>query len=321
VSFCLIIREWLIEKISAREYNYYMVRDGGEFMSDYIQLANTLTGYIEENLESDLSLKTLSQKFNYSPYFLQRLFTAAAHMSIHDYVTERRLIRAGGEILNGSRIIDAALKYGYNSHNGFIKAFERKFSLPPSRVNECVSVVLDKPLRLLERDFYNTNGQVCICHNVITMEKIELAGELLTVNLKDFWNNEKVKGSIEDKVISFIRKNRNNPTYCAGIQRYSDSEVQYFIGSTIGENEDNLHKDDKKDSLTIGKSLFADFSFTGDLDKYPDVVINDILKCFSICGIIPDQHMIDHLEIFTIDYLKTKNFRILVPLKKESKIV
>ncbi|MDF2882476.1 MAG: AraC family transcriptional regulator [Clostridiaceae bacterium] len=104
-------------------------------MSDYLSTVNLLIEYIEENLQSDLSLISLSKTVNYSVYFIQRVFSAVAHINLHDYIIERRLIRAGEEILKGGKVIDVALKYGYTSHNGFTKAFEKKFGLPPSRAD------------------------------------------------------------------------------------------------------------------------------------------------------------------------------------------
>lgn len=94
-------------------------------MSDYLSIVNTLIEYIDENLESDLSLEVISKKINYSAYYIQRVFSAVTHIPIHEYITERRLVMAGEEILNGSRIVDAAMKYGYSSHNGFTKAFQK----------------------------------------------------------------------------------------------------------------------------------------------------------------------------------------------------
>lgn len=290
-------------------------------MSDYLQTINLLTEYIEENLQSDLSMEVLSKLVNYSIYYIQRVFRAVTHISIHDYIIERRLIRAGEEILNGSKVIDAALKYGYSSHNGFTRAFEKKFGLPPSKVNECVDVIADKPLRILERDFYNKDGSLCVCHKFIYLKELLLIGDIFTVNLKEFWNNKMMIKYIEDKVTSFINQNENNETYCIGIPCASNSEVQYFIGkindeNIDDENIDDVHKSNMEKKITIPKSQYVRFSYRGKINENPNIIIADILKCFSTCGIIPCQEKIDHIEIFTKNYLKTKVFDIIVPIKK-----
>ena len=49
-----------------------------------------------------------------------------------EYVCRRRLIRACEDILLGMRIIDVAIKYGWQSHSAFSKSFNREFGFPPS---------------------------------------------------------------------------------------------------------------------------------------------------------------------------------------------
>lgn len=284
-------------------------------MSDYLSTVNLVTEYIEENLEGDLSLKAISKRLNYSAYFIQRIFSAVTHISIHDYITERRLIRAGEEILNGSRVVDAALKYGYNSHNGFTKAFEKKFGLPPSRVDECVNVVMDKPLRAIERDFYNTNGGICICHEIVHIVKLVLEGEIFTVDLKAFWTDEELKHSIEDKVISSIKSNGDNPTYCIGISNDSGSVVQYFVGKSIVQDANVENKSSTNHRFVMPKSTYVKFSYKGNFKENANVVIADAIRCFSVCGIAPCQDKIDHVEVFTKDYLETEVFDIMAPIK------
>lgn len=285
-------------------------------MSDYLSTVSLLIEYIEENIQSDLSLNTLSKRVNYSVYYIQRVFSAVTHISLHDYITERRLIRAGEEILNGGKVIDVALKYGYNSHNGFTKAFEKKFGLPPSRVDECVDIIVDKQLRILERDFYNKNGNLCICHKLMSLEELLLVGNIFTVNLKDFWANKEMIQYIEEKVISFIKANKNNETYCIGIPNNSDTEVQYFIGKIAPQNSDYLHKHGIEKQVILPKSQYIKFSYKGRIDENPNMIIVDALKCFSSCGIVPYQEKIDHIETFTRDYLENYVFDIIVPIKR-----
>lgn len=52
-------------------------------------------------------------------------------ITINEYIIQRRLTCAAKEILKGQRIIDVALKFGYETHSGFDKAFKNKFGYPP----------------------------------------------------------------------------------------------------------------------------------------------------------------------------------------------
>jgi len=87
--------------------------------------------YIDRNLEKSMSVSDISSAAGYSEFYFSRIFKEKMHMSVMEYVKKRRLIKASEEILHGSRIIDAAFKYGWQSHGGFTKAFKNEFGFCP----------------------------------------------------------------------------------------------------------------------------------------------------------------------------------------------
>lgn len=88
--------------------------------------------YIEENLEKPLNISEISMEMGYSEYYFSRIFKAEMNVSVMSYVKKRRLIRASEEILKGSRIIDTAMRFGWESHSGFTKAFRNEFGFCPA---------------------------------------------------------------------------------------------------------------------------------------------------------------------------------------------
>lgn len=54
------------------------------------------------------------------------------NMTVMEYVNKRRLIRASEDIVSGEKVIDAAMKYGWQSHSGFTRAFTKEFHFSPS---------------------------------------------------------------------------------------------------------------------------------------------------------------------------------------------
>ncbi len=91
-----------------------------------------ILNYIEEHLEEPLDIKKLSLVAGYSEYHFCRLFKKYTNETVMEYVCRRRLIRAAEEIATGMRILDVALKYGFQSHSAFSKAFNREFGFSPS---------------------------------------------------------------------------------------------------------------------------------------------------------------------------------------------
>lgn len=93
---------------------------------------NLVLKYIEEHLEEVLTVKVLVRVSGYSEYYFLRMFKECMNTTVMEYVCKRRLIKASEEILLGEKIIDVAMKYGWQSHSGFTKAFKKEFGFYPS---------------------------------------------------------------------------------------------------------------------------------------------------------------------------------------------
>ena len=88
--------------------------------------------YIEEHLKTDFSTDILAASAGYSPFHYNRLFQQCVGLSVAQYIVRRKLLHAAYEISNGSRVIDVALAYGFETNAGFYKAFLREFHCSPS---------------------------------------------------------------------------------------------------------------------------------------------------------------------------------------------
>lgn len=87
---------------------------------------------IDENIENEMSVKNIADMAGYSEFYFLRKFKEVMGMTPMDYVQKRRLIKASEYILNGQRIIDVAVQYGWQSHSGFTRAFKKEFGFHPS---------------------------------------------------------------------------------------------------------------------------------------------------------------------------------------------
>lgn len=88
--------------------------------------------FIEKQLEEKILVSEIAHEFGYSKYYFSREFSKYTGISVMEYVKRRRLLRAAEDINRGMKVIDAAIKYSYNSHSSFTKAFKKEFGYTPS---------------------------------------------------------------------------------------------------------------------------------------------------------------------------------------------
>ena len=91
--------------------------------------------YIEDNISEELDYEEISKQAYVSSFHFQRIFSILCGFTLGEYIRNRRLTLAGAELLSGnSKVIDVAVKYGYDSPDGFAKAFTRFHGVTPSSV-------------------------------------------------------------------------------------------------------------------------------------------------------------------------------------------
>jgi AraC family transcriptional regulator len=118
-----------------------MIKARGEAM-DWVKQLNKSIDFIEENLADEISYEALSKIAGCSVYNFQRMFSYIADKPLSEYIRNRRLTMAAFNLLNGTeRIIDIAMKYGYESQDAFTRAFKSFHGVLPSSVrNEIVQL-------------------------------------------------------------------------------------------------------------------------------------------------------------------------------------
>ena len=90
--------------------------------------------YIETHLTEDIDYQKLALESFSSPYHFQRIFSILCGYTLGEYVRLRRLSVAGTELASGKqKVIDIALKYGYDSPDSFSKAFQKFHGITPSK--------------------------------------------------------------------------------------------------------------------------------------------------------------------------------------------
>ncbi len=99
-----------------------------------IQELNRLMTYIEERLTQEISLAEAAKTMGLSEYHLKRTFSFIAGISLVEYVRNRRLALANSDLIKGESVTEVAFKYGYQSVEGFSRAFREWSGFLPSEI-------------------------------------------------------------------------------------------------------------------------------------------------------------------------------------------
>lgn len=102
---------------------------------DWVQSISAAIGYIDAHLDEELNMADIAQSAMLSPFYFQRGFAMLCGFTVGEYMRSRRLSAAGAELVaTNAKIIDLAVKYGYDSADSFTRAFTRFHGATPSAV-------------------------------------------------------------------------------------------------------------------------------------------------------------------------------------------
>lgn len=211
--------------------------------------------YIEKNLTNDITTQDIANYSYISSFYFQKAFSIICGYSVSEYIRNRRLSLAAIELLNtNNKIIDIALKYGYDSPDSFTKAFTRFHGLTPTAVRKGEKIKEFAPLKIN-----------LILKGGYTMEyKIKEKESFKIVGLKDSFKYETAYQDIPQIWKKFFMKsafNKINAKYAVNIDTNIGCDVfDYMIGDDYN-SEVKIPKD--FEVIEIPKFTWAVFSCIG----------------------------------------------------------
>ncbi len=241
---------------------------------DWIQGIQRAIDFVEANIGEEMDLEKVAKQAYSSSFHFQRVFGILCGFSLGDYIRMRRLSLAGEELSRGNaKIIDIALKYGYDTPESFSRAFTRFHGISPSEAKHGGKVKIFTPLsvkltltggskmdyRIEKRDAFEV---VC---------KRKKVGKPQTANathdITAMWQEYGADGTME-RLISYMPK---NPVMrgLLGICFSSELNAKQFPYG-IGVEYDGRKIDSDFEVVTIPANTYAVFTSKG---KMPDAFI------------------------------------------------
>ncbi len=209
---------------------------------DWIKGLQRAIDYMEEHMTEPISWDMTAAQMNISAFYFQRIFTMLCGFTPSEYIRNRRLALAGSELLlTDNKIIDIALKYGYDTPEGFTRAFTRFHGATPAAVRKGgasvrsfarlqISISLkggnSMNYRIVEKEAFKVLEKAEV-HPVVTDEN--------KYEISDFWDRARADGTILRLMDSLAEGKSNLMGICYGDSLKKD-HFEYSIAAECSES-------------------------------------------------------------------------------------
>jgi AraC family transcriptional regulator len=235
---------------------------------------NLAMRYIEANLEDEIDFQKVSQLAGCSEYHFRRMFSFLSGMSLSEHIRRRRLSQAAMELSQSNvKVIDLAVKYGYDSPDSFSRAFQALHGLTPTEARtEGVFLKAVPPMTFQ----LTVQGGNEMDYRIVEKETFYIVGLKKRVSLVYNGVNPEIaamwQSLTEDDIKDLKQRSNVEPTgLVSGSLNFTEgraegTELDHVIG--VAANNANSGK---WEALAVPASTWAVFTARG---KFPDALQN-----------------------------------------------
>lgn len=232
------------------------------------KVLNEITLYIDENLEYEIDYGVLAKKMGVNEYTMRRIFSLLTNITLAEYIRKRRLSNAGYDLYNGNlKVIDVAIKYGYDNATSFSRSFTAFHGIKPSQVNKKSKlknfprIIFEEKISVIEDMEYE----------IVELDEMILYGKgtsVTTDSIKDdaprFFREMEKKyasryGDVEYAMITYNNKYREE---CTGYYILYKKEIEEFEKVVIPKSKWLLFKiptDKAVDIRRVSQQFYLEF--------------------------------------------------------------
>jgi AraC family transcriptional regulator len=247
---------------------------------NWIKRMNNSLKYIEQNLPDNPDAGKAAKIAFSSEYHFRRMFYMISGFTLNEYIRNRKLTLAAQDLLTGNtKIIDIALKYGYETPESFSRAFSNLHGVSPREARkENTRLKTFPPLTFT----LQIKGVKSMDFKIKTMDSFYVSGKSIQTTTMDgknfkeipaFWKKAMNDGTCE-KIQSFSLKGKNSVLNgsTASVLCYKDDDTEDCWSYMIGSESDGKVKD--MENTKIPSMTWAIFESIGTM---PDA-IQDVWK-------------------------------------------
>jgi AraC family transcriptional regulator len=242
---------------------------------------NLAMNYIEANLDEEIDFQKIAQISCCSEYHFRRMFSFLSGMPLSEYIRRRRLAQAAMELSNSSiKIIDIAIKYGYDSPDSFSRAFQVLHGVTPKEARKKGTLLKAIPPMTFQLTIQGGNE---MDYRIVEKEAFHVVGLRKRVSLQYQGVNPEIAamwGSLtEEDIIDLKQLSSGDPgglisatvNFTEG--RAEGTEIDHLIGVAT-----NQSHSEKWQELYVPASTWAVFTARG---KFPETLQNIWARIYS----------------------------------------
>jgi len=235
---------------------------------------NCALDYIEAHLTGEIHYKELAKAAQCSTYTFQRFFTYISGISLSEYIRRRRLSSAALDLQSSDiKIIDLAVKYGYESAISFSRAFQALQGVTPTKARS------GHILKSYPRLSFNLSikGNSPLDYQIISKAKFKMVGIKEIVSKIDDKNLHRIpelwRSHYMEKM-ELAKLSKELKQYVYGVtMNFTDNSFDYYIATMTDEITKGYMKE-----IKIPKATWAVFKCIGSL---PDAQYNMWRRIFT----------------------------------------
>ena len=238
--------------------------------------------YIEEHLTDEIDFEQAAREAYSSSFHFQRVFSILCGFTLGEYVRMRRLSMAANDIIhNDEKIIEIAMKYGYDSPESFTRAFTRFHGVTPSEAKRGAVVKsfsrLSVKLDLIGGTTMDYRIEKVDALKIVCKKKQVTKPEnaTATADISAFWDDCTSDGTIKNILGYFPKEPRLKGLL--GICFSCDMEANKFPYGIGVEYDGRPLADDSLEVVEIPENTYAVFACRGKMpesfsDTYKKIV-------------------------------------------------
>ncbi|MFB9326717.1 GyrI-like domain-containing protein [Paenibacillus aurantiacus] len=204
---------------------------------EWLQRMKDAMDYMEARMEEKLDIEAVARVACSSPFHFQRMFSMVTGVTVGEYLRKRRLSLAAQELASSqAKVIDVALKFGYDSPESFAKAFRKAHGITPSEARQPGA-----KLKAFPRISFHLSlrGEKEMEYRIIERGAFEVAGISFVTTCKDgenhraipkFWQENNANGTTAR--LAAQAPNHETLGICMEFN-HADDTLRYMIASEV----------------------------------------------------------------------------------------